>query len=157
PEESEKLAAAVLSILGLTPAQVSKLHDVPFDKLAQLQGDALKKAFRQSLTSGGGGGWRPTPDGRILPSQPFDPVAPSISAGIPLLVGTVLNEQVHGINPPEYEDMTPTEVLRRARERFQGRTEAVIAAYQKLYPKAKPFDILSVAFAAQSRQNCVMQ
>ena len=32
----------------------------------------------------------------------------------PLLVGTVLNEQTHGINHPEYEDMTKGEVLRRA-------------------------------------------
>ena len=157
PEDSEKLAAAVLEVLGLSRAQVSKLRDVPLEKLAEVQGEALRKAFPRSVIPGGGGGWRPTPDGRILPSQPFDPVAPAISAGIPLLVGTVLNEQTHGINHPEYEDMTKDEVLRRARERFNDRAEAVIAAYQKLYPKAKPFDVLSVAFAAQSRQNCVTQ
>jgi len=157
PEDSEKLAAATLELLGLSPSQVSKLRDVPFEKLAEIQGEALRKAFPRTLIPGGGGGWRPTPDGRILPSQPFDPVAPGISAGIPLLVGSVLNEQTHGINHPEYEDMTKDEVLRRARERFNDRAEAVIAAYQKLYPKAKPFDVLSVAFAAQSRQNCVTQ
>src|SRR3984893_15363321 len=157
PEDSEKLAAAVLEVLGLSRAQVSKLRDVPFEKLAEVQGEALKKAFPRTLIPGGGGGWRPTPDGRILPSQPFDPVAPAISSGIPLLVGSVLNEQTHGINHPEYEDMTKDEVLRRTRERFNDRAEAVIAAYQKLYPKAKPFDVLSVAFAAQSRQNCVTQ
>jgi para-nitrobenzyl esterase len=157
PEDSEKLAAAVLEVLGLSPTQASKLRDVPFEKLAEVQGEALKKAFPRSLIPGGGGGWRPTPDSRILPSQPFDPVAPAISSGIPLLVGTVLNEQTHGINHPEYEDMTKGEVLRRARERFNDRAEAVIAAYQRLYPKAKPFDILSIAFAAQSRQNCVTQ
>jgi len=156
-EQSEKLAASVLSILGLSAAQVSKLRDVPSEKLAEVQGEALRKAFPQSVVPGGGGGWRPTPDGRILPSQPFDPVAPAISARIPLLVGTVLNEQTHGINHPEYEDMTSAEVLRRARERFADRAEAVVAAYQKLYPKAKPFDLLSLAFAAQSRQNCVTQ
>jgi len=157
PEDSEKLAAAVLEVLGLSRAQVSKLRDVPLEKLAEVQGEALRKAFPRSVIPGGGGGWRPTPDGRILPSQPFDPVAPAISAGIPLLVGTVLNEQTHGINHPEYEEMTQDEVLRRARERFNDRAEAVIAAYQRLYPKAKPFDVLSVAFAAQSRQNCVTQ
>ena len=157
PEDSEELAAAVLEVLGLSPAQVSRLRDVPFEKLAEVQGEALRKAFPRTLVPGGGGGWRPTADGRILPSQPFDPVAPAISSGIPLLVGTVLNEMTHGINHPEYEEMTKDEVLRRARERFNDRAEAVISAYQKLYPKAKPFDLLSVAFAAQSRQNCVTQ
>jgi para-nitrobenzyl esterase len=157
PEDSEKLASAVLEVLGLTSAQVSKLRDVPFETLARAQGEALRKAFPQGTASGGGGGWRPTADGRILPTQPFDPVAPALSAHIPLLVGTVLNEQTHGINHPEYEDMTSEEVLRRARERFNDRAETVIAAYRKLYPKAKPFDVMSVAFAAESRQNCVTQ
>lgn len=157
PEESEKLAAALLDVLGISPSQVSKLRDVPFERLARAQGEALRRAFPQPQVPGAGGGWRPTPDGRIVPSQPFDPVAPALSARIPLLVGSVLNEQTHGINHPEYETMTSAEVLRRARERFNNRAEAVIAAYQKLYPKAKPFDVLSVAFAAQSRQNCVTQ
>ncbi len=157
PEESEKLAAALFEVLGLSASEVSKLHDVPFEKLAQAQQEALLKAFPVPAIPGTGGGWRPTPDGRNLPSQPFDPVAPGISAGVPLLVGSVLNEMTHGINHPEYEDMTMDEVLRRARERFSDRTEAVIAAYQKLYPKAKPFDVLSLAFAAGSRQNCVTQ
>lgn len=157
PEKSEKLAAALLDVLGISPSQVSKLRDVPFERLARAQGEALRRAFPQPQVPGAGGGWRPTPDGRIVPSQPFDPVAPALSARIPLLVGSVLNEQTHGINHPEYETMTSAEVLRRARERFNNRAEAVIAAYQKLYPKAKPFDLLSVAFAAQSRQNCVTQ
>jgi para-nitrobenzyl esterase len=157
PESSEKLAAALFDVLGLSPSQVSKLRNVPFERLAQAQQEALLKAFPEPAVLGNGWGWRPTPDGRILPSQPFDPVAPAISAGIPLLVGSVLNEMTHGINHPEYEDTSMDEVLRRARDRFKDRTEAVIAAYQKLYPKAKPFDVLSVAFAAESRQNCVTQ
>jgi len=156
-ESSEKLAAAMFDVLGLGASQVSKLWDVPFEKLAQTQQEALLKAFPEPALPGSGPGWRPTPDGRILPSQPFDPVAPPISAGIPLLVGSVLNEMTHGINHPEYEDMSMDEVLRRARDRFKDRTEAVIASYQKLYPRAKPFDVLSVAFAAESRQNCVTQ
>ena len=157
PEDSERLSAALLEVLGVSATQASKLRDVPFEKLAQAQQEALLKAFPEPAIPGSGGGWRPTPDGIILPSQPFDPVAPAISSGVPLLVGTVLNEMTHGINHPEYEDMTLDEVLRRAGGRFKDRTEAIIAAYQKLYPKAKPFDILSVAFAAESRQNCVTQ
>jgi para-nitrobenzyl esterase len=157
PEYSERLAVALFDVLGLSSSQVSKLRDVPFERLAQAQQEALLKAFPEPTIPGTGGGWRPTPDGRILPSQPFDPVAPAVSAGVPLLVGSVLNEMTHGINHPEYEDMTMDEVQRRARVRFKDRTEAVIAAYQMLYPKAKPFDVLSVAFASESRQNCVTQ
>ena len=157
PEYSERLAAALFDVLGLGPSDVSKLRDVPFEKLAQAQAEAVLKAFPETAIPGTGGGFRPTPDGRHLPTQPFDPVAPAVSANVPLLVGSVLNEQVHGINHPEYEDMTMDEVKRRASARFKDKTETVIAAYQKLYPKARPFDVLSVAFAAESRQNCVTQ
>jgi para-nitrobenzyl esterase len=157
PEYSEKLAAALLDVLGISPSRISKLLDVSFERLAQAQAQAVLKAFPETAIPGTGGGFRPTPDGRNLPTQPFDPVAPSMSAGIPLLVGSVLNEHVHGINHPEYEVMTKDEVLQRARVRFHDRAEAVIAAYQKLYPKAKPFDVLSVAFAAESLQNAVTQ
>lgn len=156
-EDGEKLAAAALELLGIGPSQLARLHEVPYQTLARVQAEAVRKAFPQSTVPGAGGGWRSSPDGRILPAQPFDPVAPAISAGIPFLVGTVLNEQTHGINHPEYEETSDAEVLRRARERFNDRAESAIAAYRKLFPKAKPFDVLSAAFAAQSRQNCVTQ
>src|SRR6266446_2763283 len=97
PEESAKLAAAYLEELGLTASQVGRLHELPFEPMMA----ALAGAQRRS-----GLAWRPMADGKILPTQPFDPVAPSISANVPLLVGTVLNEQTHGINHPEYELMS---------------------------------------------------
>jgi hypothetical protein len=58
------------------------------------------------------------------------PGAPAIFSGVPLLAGTMLNEMTHGINPPEYEEMTMDDVLRRARVRFKDRKEVIIAAYQ---------------------------
>ena len=75
-EASAKLAAAVLAELGLTGSQVDRLQSAPIERLIAAQGQALRKAFPQSAIPGGGGGWRPTADGKILPQQPFDPVAP---------------------------------------------------------------------------------
>ena len=37
-------------------------------------------------------GWSPVIDRSILPHQPFDPVAPAISANIPLIIGTNRDE-----------------------------------------------------------------
>ena len=46
-------------------------------------------------TRGGGtppGTFSPVVDGIVLPTHPFDPVAPSVSAGVPLLVGSNKDE-----------------------------------------------------------------
>jgi para-nitrobenzyl esterase len=148
PDESAKLAAGYLEALGLNSSQVGRLHELPFDQLMA----ALAGAQRRS-----GSGWRPTVDGKILPTHPFDPVGPTLSANVPFMVGTVLNEQTHGINHPEYESMSEAEAKKRIDDRYKGRGEQAFEAYRKLYPKAKPFDVLSVALAAQSRQNAVTQ
>jgi para-nitrobenzyl esterase len=148
PEESAKLASAYLEELELSASQVGRLHELPFEPMMA----ALAGAQRRS-----GLGWRPMADGKILPTQPFDPVAPSISAHVPFMVGSVLNEQTHGINHPEYESMSEAEAKKRIEQRYPGRGERALEAYRKLYPKAKPFDLLSVALAAQSRQNAVTQ
>ncbi len=73
------------------------------------------------------------------------------------MAGSVLNEQTHGINHPEYESMSEAEAKKRIEDRYAGRGERALEAYRKLYPKAKPFDLLSVALAAQSRKNAVTQ
>ena len=156
-EESARLAAAYLEELGLSGSQVGRLHEMPFEPMMAALAGALRRANPRAGAPGGGGGWRPTADGRILPTQPFDPVAPAITANVPLMVGTVLNEQTHGINHPEYESMTDAEVRTRVNERYPNRADGALDAYRKLYPKAKPFDLLSVIFAAQSRQQAVTQ
>jgi para-nitrobenzyl esterase len=157
PDVSAKLAAAVLAELGISASQVDRLEAVPIAKLIEAQGAALRKAFPASAIPGGGGGWRPTADGKILPQQPFDPVAPSISSNVPMLIGTVLNEQTHGINHPEYESLTDEQCARRVQERYREKGSAMWDAYRKAYPKAKPFDVMSRLFAAPSRQNAVLQ
>jgi para-nitrobenzyl esterase len=160
PDDSGKLAAATLAQLGITGSQVDRLHNIEVEKLVM----AGVAAVRQLAPSGGnvpgsGGGinWGPTVDGKSLPNHAFDPAAPAQSANVPMIIGTVLNEFTTGIGHPEYESMTVQEVNERLEKRYSGKGAQVYAAYRKLYPNAKPFDVYSVAMAAQTRQNAVMQ
>src|SRR5437870_10837436 len=41
----------------------------------------------------------------------------------PLMAGSVLNEQTHGINHPEYESMSEAEAKKRIEDRYAGRGE----------------------------------
>jgi len=107
--------------------------------------------------SGGGINWGPTVESKSLPNHAFDPAAPAQSANVPMIIGTVLNEFTTGIGHPEYESMTVEDVNGRLEKRYPGKGAQVYAAYRKLYHNAKPFDVYSVAMAAQMRQNALMQ
>jgi para-nitrobenzyl esterase len=92
--EASETAAMVLNELGLDAKQVDKLQGVPAESLIKAQTAVLGKvgsglaalANRRRL------GFNPVVDGHALPNHPFDPVAPKISANIPLMIGTNKDE-----------------------------------------------------------------
>lgn len=163
PETSAKVAAAVLAELGLSASQLDQLHTLPVQQLINAGASAMRKV------SGAGGparvynpradraGWGPTVDGRILPQHPFDPSAPAISANIPMLIGTCLNEFTNGINNPNVDALTETELNERVKGMYGDRTAQIVAAYRKANPKAKPFDLFSFISTISTRQNAVVQ
>jgi para-nitrobenzyl esterase len=163
PQTSAKLAAAFLAELGLSAAQLDQLHTLPVQRLI----DAGAAAMRKTAPAGGPGrvynrradrsGWGPTVDGAILPQHPFDPAAPAISANIPMLIGTTLNEFTSGINNPNVNAMTEAELAERVKAMYGDRSSQIIAAYRKANPKAIPFDIFSFISTVPTRQNAVVQ
>ena len=86
-----------LKQLGIEQSDWRKVLDVPLDKLVAAQQD-LGRSGGGPLGMGGGrkgmagnnrpGGFGPVVDGKILPSHPFDPVAPAVSKNKPLIVGS---------------------------------------------------------------------
>jgi para-nitrobenzyl esterase len=163
PEDSAKLAAAVLQELNLSKAQIDQLHTIPVDRLTVAAWAAMRKLapppgtpidLRTMVRSLG---WGPTVDGEVLPSHPFDPAAPAISAHVPMLIGTNLNEFVHGVDNPDAYSLTSEQLVEKLKPQYGERTPAIIAAYRKEYPDAKPFDLLSVISCASARQGAVDQ
>ena len=83
-------------------------------------------------------------DGNVLPGHPFDPVSPAFSAKIPILIGTNMNEFVNGVDNPEAETLTEEELKKRVDASYGSKGEAILRAYRREYPAAKPFEIFSV-------------
>jgi len=164
PETSARLAAGVVAELGLNQHHLDQLHKLPVANLIAAGQAAMRKmgsggagAYRVFQRGADRAGWGPTVDGRILPQHPFDPQAPAISDGVPMLIGTTLNEFVSGINNPQVDDLTESELQARVREMYGERAGKIIEAYRKSNPTAKPFDLFSFISTVTTRHNAVAQ
>jgi len=101
--------------------------------------------------------WGPVNDGTVIPQHPFDPVASAISADVPMIVGTTLNEFAHNINNPDGEAMSEQQMLQRVRDIYGERAAQIVAVFRERTPDAKPFDIWSHIACAPNRAAAIEQ
>ena len=83
--EATSAAARFMAKLGLKENQADELVRLPVNQLVSGMGPG-GPAGNPTLRLA------PVVDGRTLPSDPFDPVAPELSANVPLLIGSVETE-----------------------------------------------------------------
>jgi para-nitrobenzyl esterase len=133
-DEATKRAHALLKELGLSPANVRDLQKVPLDKLL---------AAANKLTGPGARmGFRPVVDGKVLPAHPFDPVAPAISADVPVLVGYTRTERtVYNIDDPKTSQLDDGALLEGTKKTLGDSAGKVIESYRTKYPKATPSEL----------------
>jgi para-nitrobenzyl esterase len=158
-KDSAMLANAVLSELNIAKAQLARIRDVPVAQLAGAAQAALRKVARPpengSVVSPIG--WGPVVDGVSMPAHPFDPSAPAVSAHVPLLLGTNLNEAVSGVDNPEVDTLTVQQLEERAVQRWGVQGREIVEAYRHEYPKATPFGLWAAISAASWRHIHVTQ
>ncbi len=146
-----KMAIALLDELGIGRKDVDKLQQVPVEPLLAAYRAALQKSGAAAL-----GGFGPAIDGRILPSF-WDQTAPAVSANVPLIVGTNLNESVNAVDNPNAAAMTESELTTRLTERYKDKAMAIAEAYRKEYPKESPFGIWAAVAASEVRRAALAQ
>jgi len=129
PDEGTEIAAKIMTQLGLQPNQVDQLQQVPFEKIIAALGPM-----------GPAGRFGPVLDGRNLVSGngAFDPVAPSISAKVPMILGSTLTEITFLNTTPldPIDDATLRADIKRGLRVDDAETEKLIALYKRDFPKA---------------------
>ena len=138
PEAAARNTHHFLAQLGIGPRNVAALLEVPAATLLQ----AMPKAV---AAAGSVDNYRPTLDGRSLSVHPFDPVAPAISADIPLMIGSCETEMTFPYSQAMQNfSYTEEQVL----ERIKGfvrvddtRAKALMDLYRKSRPNATPGDL----------------
>jgi para-nitrobenzyl esterase len=163
-ENAQKAADAIVGELGLTAATIEQIQTLPYQRILT----AADKVLRELRPKVVGGipnfrrisallGFGPVVDGKILPDHPFDPGAPAISADIPMIIGTTLNEFATALNHPEFEAMSEADLEARVREIYGDRAMSVIGAFRQRTPRAKTFDLWSRIAASGVRGSAIEQ
>jgi para-nitrobenzyl esterase len=140
-DDATATAKLVLEQLGLDAKQIDRMQTVPPQDLIKAQTAVLAKvgfglgamANRRRL------GFNPVVDGKVLPHHPFEPVAPKISANIPLMIGTNKDEIL--LFAPKLADLDEA-AMGIAMKQFLGDSaDRIVEAYRRARPKASAADI----------------
>jgi para-nitrobenzyl esterase len=138
-EDAIHYTQLLMTELGLRPDQARELQSVPLQKLL-----AANTTVQQKITLRDPGMVANTPmvDGKVIPSHPWDPAGPALSANIPLLIGWAHTEETLYDRPTEEKLALDEMGLRqRVTERIGGNPDGVIAAFRKDNPTASPWDL----------------
>jgi para-nitrobenzyl esterase len=163
PTQSRKLTDLVLAELGLDASSVGKLHSLPYADIQRAAQAVMSKnnprvAVALSITRMAEMlNFGPVIDGSVIPAPPFGDKASAISADVPMIIGTTLNEFANGMNHPEFEAMTEADLTARVEEFHPGKSKKVIAAFRARTPDVTPADLFSRIATASVRRAAIKQ
>lgn len=113
PEAALQSTRLILRELGIAPEQARRLRDVPAADLVAAQ-DAI--AGRSVIPP-----FSPVADGDAIPTTPFAAIADGAGRGVPLIVGTNLEEmKLYRFLDPAIEGLTETALVDRCQMLFPG-------------------------------------
>jgi len=136
PDEARSLSLAVLGDVGIGAQSLDGLSSL---SAVQLSRAALKRD------------WKVVTDGTLVPSQTGYKDLPAAAQGIPLIVGTNLNEIPNPSDNPEPETFGDIELSADVTKRYGDAASAIIAAYRAEYPGLRPYEIKCAIDAYRAR------
>ena len=144
-ESATQAASQLLARLSLKATQLDQLQQLPWQRLQEAY-------FAEPRIPGLGGG--PVVDGTSLPRDQWTPDAPSFSADVPLMMGSVETEDAWNDPPPPLE-MSADEMLTRVKRvtrNDEAKAKELIALYRQTRPGLSNTDVWLVMNADNTRR-----
>jgi para-nitrobenzyl esterase len=123
-DASAHAATAFIDRLGLSRSNIAMLQTLPFEQLLAAQAEVGAAAFSPVL------------DGVYLPTHPFEPAAPAMSADIPLIISTTLDDA--GLFYDEF-DLSEQQLAAKLAAAYGDRMGPLLARYRECWPHKSPF------------------
>jgi len=126
-----QVAEQFLDILDVKPGDVDTLLALPVERLLAAQQELTPRMQTLGLT--GGLTLQPVIDGAILPALPLDAIRDGSASGIPVIVGSNLDEwKMFSVRNPELQKMDEADLLRRIRRILPAQNaEALVQTYRE--------------------------
>ena len=153
PEQkaTRRVAELTLQNLEISPKEINKIRDVPFEKLFVAGNAAMKKAIEEGEKIYS---WSPVKDGDLIPSDIGTGGFMEQVKNIPLIVGSTLNEwetvpllvnmdKNQSDNKNFWNDKKINSMLKK---KYSNKADAIASEFLKAYPHKKKADALYVEF-----------
>jgi para-nitrobenzyl esterase len=144
--EAVATGRTLLKKLGIAEGDVAALSRVDAQKIFDAQPQVSASMSPPGQLGVPTGGFVPCVDGVALPRKPFIPDAPSISAHIPLLIGSNKDEMtIFRAREPKFGTYTDEDFVAYVRTVLPGKAEALIPALRAAFPRYSPSHLIVAA------------
>jgi para-nitrobenzyl esterase len=134
--QGTRVARELMTTLGLSRGQARELQQIPLDKIMGAYFQVVRRMNVDQMTQG----FSPLVDGKFIPQHPFHPVASSVSADVPLMLGSTRTELTSSAQPEDFE-LTDAAMRSRIGGLIGADAAAAIQVYQKANPGASASDL----------------
>jgi para-nitrobenzyl esterase len=136
-EQATKVAARLLEKLNVSKSSIGDLQTLPVERIMAAYFAVLgDMAGVDQMTAG----FSPTMDGQIVAQHPFHPTAASISANVPVMLGSTRTELTFSADPAAFS-LDDEGMRARVHELLGERATMTIEAYRQANPGATPSDV----------------
>jgi len=132
-EMASRTAKRLFDALEIGKGDIGKLQQVPWTLLLETQAklEAGDRARGEAPRS-----FAPVVDGIALPRHPWDPDAPDVSADVPMIISSTLDERSYRMID---FNMNEAELLEFAEKKLGDKAQEAVAAYREEDAKATSF------------------
>jgi para-nitrobenzyl esterase len=135
-----KVGDMFLAELDVKPDRMTDIQTIPLERIMAAQGEVSRKLG--SFIPGMIAGFSPVVDGVSLLKNPFDPVAPDVSADVPVLIGFNRTElTLFAAGDPSLFSLDEAGLERRVKSLVGDNAEAVLRAFRSDYPRENSSDL----------------
>lgn len=142
---ARKIGEKTVELLGLNAQTVDQIKTMPYERVLKANQDAIKFYVGEAHKSGYHPfifGQAPVVDGDVLPYDPSAKESIILSADVPVMVGTTVNEFAGFNHDPKLATMSWDEAKTALSKTYGKNTDKFVKLYQQAYPNAKPGDAL---------------
>jgi len=135
-DQATRVAAELVKTLGLAKTEWQQVQTLPVDRIMSAYFRVVRQMNVDQMTMG----FSPTVDGTAVPHHPFHPTASTVSASVPVMLGSTRTELTSSAAPALFS-LDDAGLRTRIGTLLGAHAEPVLATYRKANPGASPSDL----------------